>query len=292
MRKSISIAVAMATLLAGAARAEQIVNGGFETGDFTGWTVADPSGFTLVESTFTSPTNGLTYTPHSGTFFAALGAEGADGTLSQTFADVAGKSYEASFYLASDGLTPNDFAVTGPGGLSLPTMTDVPASPYTLFFGFFTGSGSDTITFTSRDDPGFFSLDDVSVTATVPEPATWAPMIWALVSPAPRFAAAGRSPPPDRSYRTCRAANRYRRPAVFVGCGAAGVSRRDLVCDRPTIPASSGSSARVSCDLSHETGAPPAGLGSGGVLSATGANLRSDGRRSLRRESPQGLVAV
>jgi hypothetical protein len=178
MRNSISIAVAaMAALLAGGARAELIVNGGFETGDFTGWTVVDPSGFTLVEPTFTSPTNGLTYTPHSGTYFAALGAEGADGTVSQTFADVAGASYEASFYLASDGLTPNDFAVTGPGGLSLPTMTDVPASPYTLYFGFFTGSGSDTITFTERDDPGFFSLDDVSVVSTpVPEPVVWATM--------------------------------------------------------------------------------------------------------------------
>ena len=182
MRKSFSIAAAVVatTVLTGGARAEQIVNGGFETGDFTGWTVFDPSGNTIVTPTFTSPTNGLTYTPHSGTYFAALGAIGADGTLSQTFADVAGQSYEASFYLASDGLTPNDFAVTGPGALSLPTMTDVPASPYVFYFGFFTGSGSDTITFIARDDPGFFSLDDVSVTAVVPEPATWATMILGL----------------------------------------------------------------------------------------------------------------
>ena len=180
MRKSFSIAAAVATLLAGGARADQIVNGGFETGDFTGWTVVDPSGFTVVTPTFTSPTNGLTYTPHSGTYFAALGAESADGTVSQTFADVAGKSYDVSFELASDGLTPNDIAVTGPGSLSLPTMTDVLASPYTFYFGFFTGSGSDTITFTERDDPGFFSLDDVSVTGTVPEPTTWATMILGL----------------------------------------------------------------------------------------------------------------
>lgn len=181
MRKSFSIAAAVATLLAGGARADQIVNGGFETGDFTGWTVVDPSGFTIVTATFTSPTNGLTYTPNSGTYFAALGAENGDGTVSQTFADVAGATYNVSFYLASDGLTPNDFAVNGPGALFIPTQTDITASPYLEYFGTFTGTGSDTITFIARDDPGFLSLDDVSVTlVAVPEPATWATMILGL----------------------------------------------------------------------------------------------------------------
>lgn len=106
-----------------------------------------------------------------------MGPVGSDGFLSQTFSDTPGRQYEASFYIASDGGTPNDFGVTGPGGLSLPTMTDLPASGYIFYSGIFTGSGSDTITFNYRNDPGYLALDTVSVNATVPEASTWAMML-------------------------------------------------------------------------------------------------------------------
>jgi hypothetical protein len=173
--KTLLATAAAAILVAGGAHAANLlVNGGFETGDFTGWTVNDPSGFTFVSAAFGS------YAPNSGTYFAALGAIGGDGTVSQTFTDTPGVLYEASFFLASDGDTPNDFSVTGPGPLSLGPLVDIPASPYVEYFGFFTGSGSDTITFAARNDPGYLSLDDVSVTAVVPEPAAWASMILGL----------------------------------------------------------------------------------------------------------------
>jgi PEP-CTERM motif len=176
MRTLLATAAAAILVAGGAhAAANLIVNGGFETGDFTGWTAVDPSGETFVSVAF-GP-----YVPNSGTYFAALGAIGGDGTVSQTFADTPGATYESSFYLANDGDTPNDFTVTGPGSLFLGPLTDLGAFPYTQYFGFFTGSGLDTITFAARNDPGFFSLDDVSVVeVSVPEPATWASMILGL----------------------------------------------------------------------------------------------------------------
>jgi len=170
-------AVAAAALVAGGSQAavNLITNGSFETGDFTGWTVTGGTPQAVECCGFDG------FNAEDGTYFAALGAVGTDGFVSQTFADTPGATYEASFYLANDGDLPNDFGVTGPGGLSLPTMFDQPASPYTFYFGFFTGSGSDTITFNARNDPGYWALDNVVVTgAAVPEPAAWASMILGL----------------------------------------------------------------------------------------------------------------
>jgi len=175
MRKLLAGA-AFAALMAVAGQAMALgpnilVNGGFETGDFTGWALSGNTGFTFV----TGPFDG--FSPQAGNYFAALGPVGSDGYLSQTFSDTPGVTYEASFYFGSDGGTPNDFGVTGPGALSLPTMFDVPATPWTFYYGFFTGSGSDTITFNFRNDPGYMALDTVSVNSTVPEASTWAMML-------------------------------------------------------------------------------------------------------------------
>src|SRR6202011_3988465 len=70
------------------ARAELVVNGGFETGDFTGWTVSDPNGI-VIDNT----------DPNSGNADASLGTGGATGTLSQTLATTAGTLYQISYFL-------------------------------------------------------------------------------------------------------------------------------------------------------------------------------------------------
>lgn len=177
MKNVFFAAAAVAALVAGGAHAavNLITNGSFETGDFTGWTQGGNEGFTGVEL---SGFDGIT--AEDGIYFAALGPIGSDGYLSQTFTDTPGVLYESSFWLASDGDTPNDFGVTGPGSLFLPTLVDIPAQPFEEFYGFFVGSGLDTITFNFRNDPGWLGLDNVSVTSTVPEPAAWASMILGL----------------------------------------------------------------------------------------------------------------
>jgi hypothetical protein len=141
-----------------------VTNCGFETGDFTGWTAVDGSGFTFVAGA------GFDTGPNTGNFFAALGAVGADGTVSQALSTVAGQQYSFSFYLASDGGTPSDFRAQW-DGTNLVSLTNTPAGPHSLYSFTVTGTGADTINFLERNDPGYWGLDDVAVVAT-PEPSS------------------------------------------------------------------------------------------------------------------------
>lgn len=142
-----------------------IVNCGFETGSFSGWTQSGNTGFTGV----TGPT-----AAHTGAFYAFLGPIGSDGFLSQTFNDTAGQTLSISFYLASDGGTPSDFHASF-NSTSLLSVTNLGPQGYTLYSYTATATGHDTLTLGGfRDDPGFLSLDDVVVAARVPEPASLA----------------------------------------------------------------------------------------------------------------------
>ena len=137
-----------------------VTNGGFETGDFTGWTQSGNADFTGV-------TTGIA---HSGDYAAYFGPDGSLGYLSQTLATTVGTRYELTFYLASDGQTPNEFQVTF-GGTTF-DETNVSALPYSSMSIILTAASSSTLLqFGFRDDNGFFNLDDVSVSA-VPEPGS------------------------------------------------------------------------------------------------------------------------
>jgi hypothetical protein len=162
--------VVLATAGAAHAGPNLITNGGFETGDFTGWTVNGNS--TSVESA--GGAGG--YNPNSGSFYAALGNIGDSplGTLSQTFSDDAGSTLNLSLFLNSNGTTPNQIIVEI-DGITLFSETDIPNSNgYFEVTGSVIATGSDTLTIFERDDPDWIALDDVSVTESVPEPASFA----------------------------------------------------------------------------------------------------------------------
>ena len=155
------------------ARADFVVNGGFETGDFIGWTLN--AGSTFV----TGPFDG--FNPNSGNFFAALGNVGGLGTLTQTIVDNPGQIDTLSLYLGSDGGTPNEFKIEFNGNV-LYDQTNLPstqgnANAYNLLSFTVTATGNDTLTLSERNDPTYLALDDVSLvpasTAT-PEPASLA----------------------------------------------------------------------------------------------------------------------
>jgi hypothetical protein len=148
-----------------------VLNCGFETGDFTDWTVTLNTGFSSV-----TPNAPFV---NSGTFGAQLGPVGADGSLTQVIADTAG-TVSLDFWLLNDSSGTNDFTVEW-NGVVVPT-TDTPfvdagAFPYTEEGPVTLAStGSDTLQFFYRQDPSYLGLDDISVvqltTATTPEPGS------------------------------------------------------------------------------------------------------------------------
>ena len=144
-----------------------IVNGGFETGDFTGWTLGGNTANTFVGPPF----DGVGH-PFSGLHAAVLGAVGSVGTLSQTFATVPGTSYELSLWGANGGGPPNQVTITL-NGITAFAATDDPIHDYVQHLFDFTATST---TYTLQYDfmhstSGAFVIDDVSVTA-VPEPST------------------------------------------------------------------------------------------------------------------------
>lgn len=140
-----------------------VINGGFETGDFTGWTVNDPTDFTFVD----------TGNAHSGNFSAYFSAIGTDGTISQTIVTVPGRHYTFSFWLYSDGATPNHFSASF-GGTTVFSVTNDPAHGYVQHTFDVVATGTSTvIRFAGRNDQGFLQLDDVSLFGPfTAEPAT------------------------------------------------------------------------------------------------------------------------
>ena len=139
--------------------ANLIRNGGFETGNFTGWTlnVAEQSTLVGTKDTLSAPA-------HSGAYFAALGNYNGTGTLSQTVTDTAGAQYTLSYWLASDGLLPNHFEADWNGVALAGSVLDKGAAfGYRQFVFTLTGTGHDTLTFVQEDDNGLWALDDVSL---------------------------------------------------------------------------------------------------------------------------------
>lgn len=157
------LVLSMVAAFAVPAHANLVVNGGFETGDFTGWIQSGNLGFTFVDGN-----------PHSGNDAAWLGPIGSDGFLSQILATTPGQSYSLDFWLYSFGGTPNDFSARW-NGTPVFSQSNIPANPYALNSFTVFGTGSDTLTFGFRNDPSYLLLDDVSVEASgpvIPEPGT------------------------------------------------------------------------------------------------------------------------
>lgn len=159
------IALTLGLASTGQAADNLIVNGGFETGDTTGWTyTAAASG---GEIRFSSDAR---VTPHTGSQAVGFGATGSyDDTISQILTTTGGKTYNVDFWLkqtASSGS--GDFKVYWNSTLLYSASTMTPFS-YTEHEYAVTGTGSDTISFAGRNYQLFYILDDVSVVA-VPEP--------------------------------------------------------------------------------------------------------------------------
>lgn len=162
-----------------------VANCGFETGDFTSWTLAG-NDVPLEQNILygvegTDPLDGIS--PNSGSyqaFFADL--VDSSTTLSQTIATNSGQLYRVQWYLAQDTapVTPytNAFSASF-GGTTLISLSAMPVQGYTEYSADVEAlSSSSTLAFTLGNDVGEFLLDDISV-GNVPEPASWLFMLGA-----------------------------------------------------------------------------------------------------------------
>jgi subtilase family serine protease len=159
-------------------------NGGFETGDFTGWTLEQDSGSnTLVVSapefaTFL-PASLQNATPayiHSGSYSAIMGQPTSLARVSQNLPTFPGQPYLISFWLANPGLvsggavTPNEFRFSW-NGATLFDQVNMGAFAWTNLQYVVSAAGTNSvIAFAAQNDNDFFSLDDVGAQA-IPAPA-------------------------------------------------------------------------------------------------------------------------
>jgi len=152
-----------------------VSNCGFESGDFGPWSTFDATDNIGVGTS--SPTS---VAPNSGTFLAYFGQVDSTGGITQMIPTVAGQAYDISFYLQNDG---PDNGEGGPGatffdisfdGGSLYSESQAPAYGFTqfTFTGIVASSDNTPISFTFQQAPAYYSLDDVVVTASAPEPGS------------------------------------------------------------------------------------------------------------------------
>jgi hypothetical protein len=144
---------------------QTVQNGGFETGDFSNWTLVGSD----YPDNFVFPANNWVI-PHSGTNVAMLGQQGLPlGTLSQTLTTVPGQVYLLSFWLDSpDGLTPNAFQASW-NGSTLLNLANLPTLGWTNPVFLVSAAGTSSILqFGFRNDNSYLGLDDVSVVPVTP----------------------------------------------------------------------------------------------------------------------------
>ncbi len=137
-----------------------VQNGGFETGDFTGWTQSGNPAYTSV-------TSGNSRFVHSGTYGAALGPSGSLGYLSQTLPTFAGQNYLLSLWVDSPKIsgtaTPNEFSVSWNGHIIF-DQSDMGKIGWTNLLFIVTATGPSTVLQLGfRDDPYYLGLDDINV---------------------------------------------------------------------------------------------------------------------------------
>ena len=142
---------------------ELLVNGGFETGDFTGWT--------LTVNPLTNFLVGVTFIPwavYEGNYAAYFGTIFFPVTLSQTIQTVPGQTYTFSYALAN--VSPAQFNHFDAyfGTQEVEDITFAPSFPYTLRSWSVTATSTTTdVHFRFRNFAAFWLLDAVSVRVTV-----------------------------------------------------------------------------------------------------------------------------
>jgi hypothetical protein len=155
-----------------------VLNCGFESGDFTSWTLTGNDVPGELNNLYgVEGSDPFAGDPNSGTsqaFFSDLPANAT--TLSQTLATVVGQTYIVTFYLAEATEGPgtlSDDALVKFGASTVENLSNLSDQGYTKYTADIVAtSGSTTLSFVMGNETGEFLVDDVSVAAATPEPAT------------------------------------------------------------------------------------------------------------------------
>ena len=149
----LALAGLLAAGIAQSAKANLIVNGGFETGAFDGWTQTGNTNFTFVNGD-----------PNSGTFGAWFGATGSVGGILQLVATSRGATYDFDFWLKNTGSYSEAHAFWN--GSEILTLIDPGNFGYTHYQFTETALGASTqIEFLFENNFSWYRLDDVNVSA-------------------------------------------------------------------------------------------------------------------------------
>lgn len=187
----LSFGFALATMFTSVtALAGPVVNGGFETGDLSGWTYTGQT-----DASMAGPGYSL-----SGDNAAFLTQTGATGRLSQTLATEIGHFYSLAFSVANLGggidnaNTVASFSMFFNNDQPKVSLIDKTATDFIDYFVFFTATAETILNFEFRHDDSYWVLDNVELheaidvevgplpTPTmVPEPATL--LLFAAVLP-------------------------------------------------------------------------------------------------------------
>ncbi|MBC7636015.1 MAG: PEP-CTERM sorting domain-containing protein [Acetobacteraceae bacterium] len=173
----LGLATAAGLCAATPARAALIANGDFETGSLSGWTA---TGLVAAQAT---PYFGFNHGDY-GSYFAVLNAgtnATPNGVLSQTISTVAGTNYVLVFDYGANGagqsVTASAFSGIGDLLATELVSSNTPARQAFLL-NFAAISSSTTIKFTDNPTNNTYNadggIDNVSVTASVPEPGSLA----------------------------------------------------------------------------------------------------------------------
>ncbi len=174
--KQALIALALLASASSASAANLVVNGGFETGDFSGWSsTGDTAGTTVSWQV-----------PHSGTWHADIVPRIGYNHLEQSIQTIAGHTYDVSFYLLHPPFLfvpfNNAFSASFDSQNLLTFTNALGWYQYTHFTSSITASSNSTLLSFNSATEAYYELDDVAViditpTGGVPEPASWALMI-------------------------------------------------------------------------------------------------------------------
>lgn len=146
-----------------------VQNGGFETGDFTGWTLTGNTVVSNYSENAVATAFDVSGIVHSGNFGVRLGERGTTATLAQTVTTLTNQLYLISCWLANPQAGSGQIFKVKWNGTNFINLTNPPAITWSNVH--FVASARHTNTVlqvAARNDANYFGFDDVSVTPVPP----------------------------------------------------------------------------------------------------------------------------